>query len=173
MEFQKAAPGDFLRVRQFYWDLIDAMADQNDTIGWKKGVYPADDFLRESLERGELYLLTEDGALAASVVLNSACNPGYDGAPWTVDCTPEEVLIPHALAVDPSLQGRGLGRRLVRELFALARSQGKKAVRLDILGTNAGAERLYTGMGFRFVQARTLFYEDTGWTEYRLFEYPL
>ena len=51
--------------------------------------------------------------------------------------------------------------------------RGKKAVRLDILGTNAGAERLYTGMGFRFVQARTLFYEDTGWTEYRLFEYPL
>lgn len=46
-------------------------------------------------------------------------------------------------------------------------------MRLDILGTNAGAERLYTGMGFRFVQARTLFYEDTGWTEYRLFEYPL
>lgn len=45
MEFQKAAAGDFLRVRQFYWD-------QNDTIGWKKGVYPADDFLRESLERG-------------------------------------------------------------------------------------------------------------------------
>lgn len=103
MEFQKAAAGDFLRVRQFYWDLIDAMADQNDTIGWKKGVYPADDFLRESLERGELYLLTEDGALAASVILNSACNPGYDGAPWTVDCAPEEVLIPHALAVDPSL----------------------------------------------------------------------
>ena len=173
MEFQKAAAGDFLRVRQFYWDLIDAMADQNDTIGWKKGVYPADDFLRESLERGELYLLTEDGALAASVILNSACNPGYDGATWTVDCAPEEVLLPHALAVDPSLQGRGLGRRLVRELFALARSQGKKGVRLDILGTNAGAERLYTGMGFRFVQARTLFYEDTGWTEYRLFEYPL
>lgn len=62
------------------------MADQNDTIGWKKGVYPADDFLRESLERGELYLLTEDGALAASVILNSSLQSRAMTAlpgPWT------------------------------------------------------------------------------------------
>ena len=45
-------------------------------------------------------------------------------------------------------------------------------MRLDILGTNAAAERLYTGMGFQFVQAKTMFYEDTGWTEYKLYEWP-
>ena len=55
---------------------------------------------------------------------------------------------------------------------ALARRTGKQAVRLDILGTNRAAERLYTGMGFQFVQAKTLFYEDTGWTEYKLYEWP-
>ncbi len=30
----------------------------------------------------------------------------------------------------------------------------EKAVRLDILGTNTAAERLYTRCGFRFVQAK-------------------
>ena len=46
----------------------------------------------------------------------------------------------------------------------------EKAVRLDILGTNTTAEKLYTGCDFRFVQAKTMFYEDTGWTEYKMYE---
>ncbi len=55
----------------------------------------------------------------------------------------------------------------------LARKLGKKSVRLDILGTNYPAEKLYTSMGFRFVQAKEMFYEDTGYTEYRMFELNL
>ena len=34
----------------------------------------------------------------------------------------------------------------------------EKAVRLDILGTNAIAERLYTKCGFQFVEAKNMFY---------------
>lgn len=83
------------------------------------------------------------------------------------------MLIPHALAVSPELHGKGVGTRLVREVTDLARARGKKAVRLDILGTNTAAERLYTKCGFRFVQAKTMFYEDTGWTEYKMFELGL
>lgn len=56
----------------------------------------------------------------------------------------DEVLIPHALAVSPSRQGCGVGKRIVEEILKYARLQGKKAVRLDILGTNSVAEKLYT-----------------------------
>lgn len=35
------------------------------------------------------------------------------------------------------------------------------------------AEKLYTGIGFEYLQTVTLFYEDTGWTEYELYEYRL
>lgn len=80
------------------------------------------------------------------------------------------MLIPHALAVSPALQGQGIGRAMVAQVQDLARRAGKRAVRLDILGTNGTAERLYTGMEFQFVQAKTMFYEDTGWTEYKLYE---
>ena len=52
----------------------------------------------------------------------------------------------------------------------MARAEHKKAVRLDVLGAYQPAERLYTGCGFRFVAAKELFYEDTGWTEYKMFE---
>ena len=35
------------------------------------------------------------------------------------------------------------------------------------------AERLYKRAGFRFVAAKEMFYEDTGWMEFRMFEFPL
>ncbi len=49
----------------------------------------------------------------------------------------------------------------------------QKAVRLDILGTNSVAESLYTSCGFQFVQQKIMFYEDTGWTEYKMYELNL
>lgn len=170
MRFAPAKPEQFAQIRAFYWHLIDVMQAQIDQIGWKKGIYPADAFLRDSLARGELFTLTEQERLLACVILNSACNDGYAGVPWTLDCRPEEVLIPHALAVAPEAQGRGTGRRLVQEIILHAQKTGRKAVRLDILGTNQAAARLYTGCGFRFVQAKPMFYEDTGWTEYKMYE---
>ena len=173
MEFQRAAEDEFGRIKTFYWDLIDDMADLNDRIGWKKGIYPTDEFLKNSLAKGVLYTLKENDDLYACVIVNSDYNEGYANTPWTLDCKPEEVLIPHALGVRPNLQGRGIGRRVVEEVFNLARTMNKKAVRLDILGTNIAAETLYTKCGFVFIEAKTMFYEDTGWTEYKLYEYNL
>ncbi len=43
MIFQKADIGEFDLIKEFYWDLIDEMKEQNDKIGWKKGIYPTDD----------------------------------------------------------------------------------------------------------------------------------
>ena len=173
MIFQKAHINDFERIKSFYWDLIDGMQDQNDVIGWKKGIYPTDEFLRESLLRGELFTLEEDGQLYACAILNSESNEGYAGIPWSLNCRDDEVLIPHALGVWPAQQGKGVGQRAVEEILQYAIANGKKAVRLDILGQNAAAEKLYTKCGFQFVQAKTMFYEDTGWTEFKMYEFNL
>ena len=173
LTFERAGAEEFSAIRDFYWRLIDRMSGPEDHIGWRKGVYPSDAFLRESLDRGELYVLREDGTLRGSVILNSRCNEGYAGVAWGADCRAEEVLILHALAVDPERQGAGLGRRMVQEILALAKAKGKRAARLDILGGNLPAQRLYTRRGFRFAAAKPMFYEDTGWTEYEMYEYLL
>lgn len=79
MLFKKAQESDFRIIRDFYWNLIDEMEAENDKIGWKKGIYPTDSFLKQSLSNGELYLLTDGGNLCACVILNSAANEGYEG----------------------------------------------------------------------------------------------
>ena len=57
----------FLSARSFYWELIDDMQEESERIGWKKGIYPADDYLRESLKRGGLFTLREGDKLCACV----------------------------------------------------------------------------------------------------------
>lgn len=43
----------------------------------------------------------------------------------------------------------------------------------DVLGGNVPAERLYIGQGFARRGTVRMFYADTGWTDYGLYEYLL
>lgn len=176
LQFQKAEESDFTRIQAFYWDVIEDIHKnntQNKNLGWEKGVYPSDDFLRDSLAGGELYTLTEDSILYACVILNSECNKGYDGCSWSIICHPNEVITPHALAVNPRFQGKGIGKTVVEKIIELAKTEHKKAIRLDVLGACRSAEQLYRKCGFHFVETKNMYYEDTGWTEYKLFELNL
>ena len=62
---------------------------------------------------------------------------------------------------------------MVQYAIGTARSQGCRALRLDVLGGNVPAERLYTGQGFARRGTVRMFYADTGWTDYGLYEYLL
>lgn len=173
MEFRRAESAELDRVRGFYWALIDLMEGGEFDPGWRKGVYPSDAELRKSMDAGELYVLEDEGAIAAAVIINNEYNPSYEGLPWRVDAPPERVFMLHTLGVAPAMQGRGVTKRVVAECLATAREKGAECVRLDVLGGNEPAEKLYLAMGFYFVEAKTMYYEDTGWTEFRMFEYKL
>lgn len=176
MKFQKASVTDFHIIQKFYWDVIDDIHMSNvnnENLGWEKGVYPSDNFIQNSLAKGELYTLTEKNTLYACVILNSEHNEGYDNCAWSIACDPNDVLTPHALTVNPALQGKGIGKIVVENILNIAKATLKKSIRLDVLGACKAAERLYTSCGFQFVEAKEMFYEDTGWTEYKMFELNL
>ncbi|MFJ7907885.1 GNAT family N-acetyltransferase [Kitasatospora sp. NPDC096204] len=52
------------------------------------------------------------------------------------------------LAVDDTVRGRGVGRRLVEAACAAARAEGARRMTLRVLGWNAPARRLYESCGF-------------------------
>ena len=58
-----------------------------------------------------------------------------------------------------------------RMAIAMAREKGIKTVRLDVLEGNLPAEKAYGKVGFQYVDTVRMFYEDTGWTNYKLYEY--
>lgn len=173
VRFQKAVPADFQAIWNFYGQIIDGMADAECKPGWQRGVYPAESFIRESLANGELHTVWQDGALAGAMVLNRSCTPGYETVPWTVEAEPGEVSVIHALGVMPAFQGKGVAKALVREAVRLAKEAGQKALRLDVLHGNLPAQRLYASAGFQYRGTVQLFYEDTGLTNYLLYELAL
>ena len=62
---------------------------------------------------------------------------------------------------------------MVQKAIDIAKETGMKAIRLDVLGGNIPAERLYQGFGFRYMATLKMYYEDTGWTDFKLYEYVL
>ena len=53
-----------------------------------------------------------------------------------------------SIAVDPDFQGRGIGRRLLREGLSYLRREGAPDVRLEVRPHNAAAKALYESVGF-------------------------
>lgn len=172
MEIRKAEEKDFSAIQQLYWTIADRMAGTQYDALWRRSIYPADEFIRKSIESGELFLLEED-EIAGAMVLNHEANEGYRSCHWSIEAKAEEVLFVHALGVHPDHQGKGHSKALVREAIAEAARQKLKAIRLDVVPANTPAVRLYEGFGFRFCQKVTMYYEDTGWMEFLLYELVL
>lgn len=174
-DFLKTRPDEWQEVRDFYWTNIELMKDAPYTAGWKKGIYPDDPSILSSAEAGTLYILRErdGGRIVAAMTLNHEVTEGYEQAPWPTVAEGEEVLVIHALGTHPEVQRQGLATRMVHEAIRIARERHCKVIRLDVLSTNLSAHRLYSKIGFKEVSTLQLYYEDTGLTEYTLYEFDL
>ena len=64
------------------------------------------------------------------------------------------------VAVHPSRQGQGIGRRLMAHLFAEARRLDARIIHLEVGVGNEPARALYGDLGFREVGRRRRYYAD-------------
>ena len=170
---KRASAGQYEEVRQFYHALNDAMAEGPAYVAWTKDVYPAPEFLKQSAEKGELFLLYEEKQIAGAMVFNHDCNDSYAKYQWQTEADPSQVMVIHALGVHPVHSGKGCGKAMVKEAIRMAADSGMKAIRLDVLEGNIPAEKLYTGLGFQYITTLEMFYEDTGWKNFNLYEYVI
>ncbi len=173
MKIIKAELDQFQEVRKFYFAVIVYKRQAGDSVGWKKDIYPAPEFLKDSIENGELYFAEEEGRIVGAMVLNHETNDEYSKFEWPTQASENEVTVIHALGILPSERGKGFAKQMVRFAIEFARREHQKAIRLDVLKGNEGAKNLYSGMGFKYLHTLPMFYEDTGWTDYELYEYPL
>lgn len=171
LEIRLANVKEFNRVKEFYYSLIDALVDAPVKPGWKKDIYPTQEFLRHSIEYNELYIGQIDEKLVSCMVVNHEYNNGYKDIKWSVEASDSELWVIHALGVHPVFSGKGIAKQMVQNVIETARECGMKTIRLDVLSGNIPAEKAYTKIGFQYVDTIQMYYEDTGWTDFRLFEY--
>ncbi len=173
MEIKAATLEDYPRVRDFYYSLIDAMEEAEYKPGWERDVYPTREFLLDSIENSQLFYMELEEGIAACMVVNNKYNDGYKKVRWSVEAADDELFVVHALGVHPAYGGRGFAKMMVKYVIDLARKNKIKTIRLDVLGGNVPAERAYTKMGFQYLETLKMFYEDTGWTDYMVYELVL
>ena len=173
IDISKANKNSCGEVRHFYHSLIDSLNPAQRYVGWKKDIYPSPAFLRNSIDNGDLYVCRDEGRIAGAMVLNHAYNESYKNCCWQIAADDSEILVIHALGVHPGFQGKGCSKAMVRKAIAIAEETGMKAIRLDVLAGNIPAENLYQGMGFQYLTSVQMYYEDTGWTAFKLYEYVL
>ncbi|MGT2906566.1 GNAT family N-acetyltransferase [Streptococcus dentiloxodontae] len=173
MNILKAQEKDYARVRRFYHSLIDGMQGSPFDIGWKKDIYPAPDFLKTSISDGDLLIGLEGEQIVAAMVLNHDCNEGYQAFNWKIKADASDITVIHALGVHPSFSGNGYAKEMVQKAINLARENRQKTIRLDVLEGNLPAEKLYVSCGFTYQGSIQLYYEDTGLTHFKLYEYLL
>lgn len=162
---------DYYGVRDFYYHLIDAYESSEFKPGWEKDIYPTREFLLDSIRNNELYIGEIDNSIVSCMIVNHQYNEGYNHVKWSINVSDEELYVIHALGVDPFYSGQGIAKQMVNEVIKLARMNNIKTIRLDVLQDNIPALKAYEKMGFRYVDTIKMYYEDTGWTEFKVYEY--
>jgi ribosomal-protein-alanine N-acetyltransferase len=138
-------PGAALLVRPM------ALRDVDQVLAIEQAVFPSP-WSRASFERE-----CREECSSSWVVVVGESVAGY-AVSWIV-C--DEVHIGN-IAVDPRLQGRGIGRLLLARILDDATDRGSVLATLEARESNHRALRLYERFAFRPVAIRKRYYADSG-----------
>lgn len=96
-------------------------------------------------------MLTSTRFPQAFVRLGEPGKPGEPSAPAAVGMAAVNYgyVCFNDIVVSAAMRGKGIGTQLMRHLIAWARGEGAQYGYLQVLGDNAPALKLYTGLGFR------------------------
>lgn len=171
MEIQKVEWAQFNDIQNIYVDIIEKTADMEKYARWKKGMHPTDATIMGYIKSGSMYQYTINDIIAGVVAITLEQEEDYHEITWGIEAKDAEVAVIHILGVNPECQKQGVGTRLIAEALELARTQGKKAVRLDALASNTPAQHMYCKNGFIYRGKRNQYAENTGWTDFYFYEY--
>ena len=158
MVIRKANAADLDGVAAVYEAIHDEEEAGKVEIGWVRGVYPTRATAEASLERGDLYVLEDDGAILGAAIINQTQVDRYYDMVWEHALPDEKVCVLHTLVIDPAAAGKGYGTAFVRYYEDLALRSGWPELRLDTNARNTAARRLYARLGYTEVgSSQTVF----------------
>lgn len=155
MEVIKCSMEQLNELADFYGRVVDGLEAAVNYPKWTKA-YPGRESTAAAIKRGEQYACYENGRVIGAVILNESPGGDYTVGDWKRELKEGEYLIIHTLAVAPELGKRGIGGFIVDECIRLARENGYKAVRIDVVPDNYPAIGLYERKGFSYAGTKDL-----------------
>lgn len=173
MIIEKATRSDLAELERLYDELNDFLTNGTNYPGWIKGVYPVRETAAAGIEAGALYVLRENGCIAATIILNHEPENAYRNVKWQVEANDEEIFVIHTLAIHPDYMKNSFGRTLLDFAKDLGRRKHLKAIRLDVTEKNLPAIRLYKSCGYSHIATVNLDFEIHGLERFELYELVL
>lgn len=164
------AANDFETVRSKYIEVIENTPDIEKHARWAYGKHPYDELLQAYIDRGEMYLLMDGEKIAGMTAITLYQGEDYEAVSWGKDLANDEVAVIHILAVCPDHRGKNLGLTILEETERIARENGRKAIRLDVLKSNRPAQQMYEKAGYAYRGEQHLYAENTAWTDFLFYE---
>ena len=139
MKIRKATENDLDQIEEIYNRIHEYEESGKQTIGWITGVYPVRKTATDSLDRGDLFVMEDEGKTVATAIINQIQVPDYKYASWKYDAEDSEVMVLHTLIVDPSCNRKGYGKAFVRFYEEYALANGCHELRMDTNARNKTA----------------------------------
>ncbi|CAM4158303.1 GNAT family N-acetyltransferase [Zobellia nedashkovskayae] len=118
---------------------------KNGIYQWNED-YPNKEAFELDIERGELYVLEEDGRIIGTIVLSTLMDEEYVPIEWLT--TSDNNIYIHRVSVHPDLQGKGYAQKLMAFAENYARENKFASVRLDTFSQNKRNQKFYETRGF-------------------------
>ena len=100
------------------------------------------------MARGDLFVLEDEGTIVAAAVINQIQVEEYQYATWKHSVKDAEVMILHALVVDPYQKSKGYGKAFVAFYENYAKQHNCVTLRMDTNVRNTRARNLYQKLGY-------------------------
>ena len=140
MQVREATAEDFEEIGRL---TIAAYRALDTWVGDDYAAHLADVEGRAKADGTTVLVAEDDGRILGSVTLTIGGGPFFEWDPVEGDCGFR------MLAVDPEVQGKGVGPRLVAECLARARAAGCRRMIIGSTEWMTKAHRIYERMGFR------------------------
>lgn len=132
--------------------IYDAIHTQEEagevTIGWNRSIYPTRETAEETINKGTMYVLEDEGKVVAAAKIDQEQVPEYADGVWKHPAKDEEVTVLHTLVIDPSASRKGYATQFVDFYENFAREQGAPNLRMDTNKINVRARSLYKKLGY-------------------------
>ena len=143
LTFRLAVAGDAPEIAALHCAAADALTREFGEGRWSSR--PTEGNVLRDIRTSRVIVAHDAAGLAGTLRLATK-------KPWAIDpkyFTPvKRPLYLHGMAVAPSRQRTGIGRRLLNEALQIARAWPAEAVRLDAYDAAAGAGPFYARCGF-------------------------
>ncbi|MCD4834773.1 MAG: GNAT family N-acetyltransferase [Bacteroidales bacterium] len=146
MQVEKAKAGNILEVMYLLQHCIEDF-NKNSVYQWNTS-YPDYFRLLREVEKETLYIIKNKGVCIGTISFDELQESAFDEIEW--ENKTDKFIVIHRIAVFPTWQKKGVGRKLIEFAEKNAKESGYKSIRLDVASSSEHLIKLYESIGYSY-----------------------